>query len=71
MKRGVAADTASLQDALAAALSPEFELLQLLGSGRAGHVFLARELALKRLVAVKILRPEVGEDETARGRFER
>ena len=56
---------------MAEALAPEFELLRPIGSGRWAHVFLAREAALKRLVAVKVLRPEVGEDETARGRFER
>ena len=68
---GTGADSERLREALARALTPEFELLRALGSGRAAHVFLARELALKRLVAVKVLRPDVGEDETARGRFER
>ncbi len=68
---GSGADSERLREALARALAPEFELLRGLGSGRAAHVFLARELALKRLVAVKVLRPDVGEDETARGRFER
>lgn len=64
-------DSDLLQAGVAEVLKPEFELLRLIGSGRASHVFLARELALKRLVAVKVLRPEVGKDETVRARFER
>ena len=60
-----------VQTAMARVLEPDFEILRPLGSGRTAHVFLAREAALKRLVAVKVLRAEVGKGETARGRFER
>ena len=52
-------------------LAPEFEILRLLGEGSMAHVYLAREVALQRLVAVKVLKPAVAHDETARKRFER
>jgi len=53
------------------ALGSDIELLRQVGSGPTSHVYLAREPALRRLVAVKILRPEVGNNETVRARFER
>jgi serine/threonine-protein kinase len=52
-------------------LKPDLELLRLLGRGSVATVYLAREPALKRLVAVKVLRPDVARDETTRRRFER
>lgn len=64
-------DPGALKRLLADALDPEFEVLRLIGSGRMAHVFLARELALQRLVAVKVLRPEAGANDVARARFER
>ena len=63
--------TDALRDRLAAALGHTYELQRLLGKGGMGSVYLARETALDRLVAVKVLRPEVmGEPET-RERFRR
>ena len=41
------------------------------GEGPMARVYVAREAALRRLVAIKVLNPEVSEDETARKRFER
>lgn len=64
-------DLEGLEARVAEALTPEFELLRRAGSGRTAHVFIAREPALRRLVAIKVLRPEVGHDETVRARFER
>ncbi|NIP58640.1 MAG: protein kinase, partial [Gemmatimonadetes bacterium] len=61
----------SLRVRVARALEPDFQLLRVLGSGEAAHVFLAREPALQRLVAVKVLRPEAGARETVAARFER
>ncbi|UCF40272.1 MAG: serine/threonine protein kinase, partial [Gemmatimonadota bacterium] len=49
----------SILEGLRAALSPEYEVEQALASGGMGTVFRAREVALDRLVAVKILRPEL------------
>ena len=53
------------------AFAPEFELIRVLGEGAMARVYLAREVALQRLVAVKVLRPEFAADEVARARFER
>lgn len=52
-------------------LAPGLELVRLLGRGVAASVYLAREPALRRLVAVKLLLPELGDDPKARLRFER
>jgi len=59
-------------DVVRAALLPELEVTRLLGAGTAGVVYLAREEALGRQVAVKVLRPGFAEAEqrTAQ-RFER
>jgi predicted Ser/Thr protein kinase/ribosomal protein L7/L12 len=55
---------------LGAAL-PELEVLELLGQGGMGAVYKARQTRLDRLVAVKILPPEVGKDPAFAERFER
>lgn len=47
------------------------EWVRPLGRGKMARVYLAREPELQRLVAVKVLRPELSGDETARLRFER
>lgn len=60
-----------LQQRLQADLAPDLEILRPLGRGSAARVFLAREPGLKRLVALKVLRPDLAADEVMRGRFER
>ena len=65
-----AEDRHSLQ-ALQDALGDDFEIKQRLGRGSVATVYLARERALNRLVAVKVLLPGRARDETARRRFER
>jgi serine/threonine protein kinase len=50
---------------------PGLEVIRSLGRGNAAEVFLAREPALGRLVAVKVVHPEVARDPIARRRFER
>jgi len=56
---------------LRTALGGDFEILRKLGKGSMATVYLAREKALGRLVAVKVLLPGRADDETARRRFER
>jgi serine/threonine protein kinase len=58
-----------LADRLGAAIAPEFRLLRPLGEGVMALVYLAREPALERLVAVKVLRPELASDDVVRQRF--
>ena len=53
------------------ALPEGLEVIRLLGVGKMARVYLARERELERVVAVKVLRPELATDETARLRFER
>jgi eukaryotic-like serine/threonine-protein kinase len=54
---------------LGAALGSEFRVLRLIGEGTVARVYLAGETALERLVAVKVLKPEFGEDDVAIKRF--
>lgn len=58
-------------DELQDALGEDFEVLRRLGKGSMATVYLAKERALGRLVAVKVLLPGHATDETARRRFER
>ncbi|MDA0328262.1 MAG: serine/threonine-protein kinase [Gemmatimonadetes bacterium] len=67
------ADIADQQamDALRDALGHDFEIVRKLGKGSMASVYLAKEKALGRLVAIKVLLPGRANDETARRRFER
>ena len=60
-----------LQVQLQSELDPELHIVRLLGEGSVAQVYLAREPALQRLVAIKLMKAEMAEDETARKRFER
>ncbi len=66
-----AADDEALERALHEALAPNYLLVRRIGAGGMGTVFLAREPALKRLVAVKVLAPALAKDPTSRARFQR
>lgn len=61
----------ALEQRLANELAPQLQVVRLLGQGTAASVFLAREPALRRLVVVKLLDPELADDRKARLRFER
>jgi serine/threonine-protein kinase len=56
---------------LARQLAPEFEVTRELGSGAMGTVYLAREVALRRLVAIKVPLAELADDEQVLARFQR
>ena len=64
-------ETTGIDAEFAAQLQPELEVLRPLGTGGSANVYLAREPGLQRLVAVKVLRPELAADPVARQRFER
>lgn len=64
-------DLAGIRRELEDALSPGIEIIRPLGRGGMGAVFLARDLALKRQVVVKVLSPDKAQDATAVQRFAR
>ncbi len=53
------------------AVGDDYEILGFLGKGTFGSVWRARDLSLEREVALKMLHPEIAEDENAVSRFRR
>ena len=66
-----AASTTVVDPKLRELLLPEFEAARVLGAGATSIVYLARDVALQRLVAIKFLRPDRSFDAVTRLRFER
>jgi serine/threonine-protein kinase len=64
-------EDASLRALLDSVLSHQYEIIRPLGRGGMGWVYLARERALERFVAIKVLRPELAMAEGHRERFRR
>ena len=64
-------DAPVLQRMLESALGQQYEIIRPLGEGGMGAVYLARERALERFVAIKVLRPELAELRDGRERFRR
>lgn len=60
-----------LEKVLDDTLGEDFEILRQVGMGSKSVVYLARENALRRLVAIKVLQPEQAKDEETRKRFAR
>ncbi|MEO7771766.1 MAG: serine/threonine-protein kinase [Gemmatimonadaceae bacterium] len=63
--------SAAEQSVLESALGQQYEIVRLLGRGGMGAVYLARERALERFVAIKVLRPDLADAPDARERFRR
>jgi serine/threonine-protein kinase len=66
-----AAREVALRATLDGALGQQYEIVRSLGYGGMGTVYLAREHALERFVAIKVLRPELAEAQEGRERFRR
>lgn len=64
-------DTDRSLEALKQALGEDFEIVRTLGRGSVATVYLAKERALGRFVAIKVMNPGKVADETARRRFDR
>jgi serine/threonine protein kinase len=56
---------------LQAELAPDLQVIRHVGSGSAAEVFLAKDITLGRLVAVKVLSPRLAKNPVALGRFRR
>ncbi|MES2521407.1 MAG: protein kinase [Gemmatimonadota bacterium] len=64
-----APDAPDLQSRLSEALAGQYRIERTLGQGGMGTVFLARDETLDRLVAIKVISPEVGTSSEVRQRF--
>ena len=58
-----------MTDSLADKILGHFELIESLGAGGMGEVYRARDTKLKRMVAVKLMRPDLTDTPERRRRF--
>jgi len=63
--------SSDLRATLESALGQHYEIVNSIGHGSMGVVYLARERALERFVAIKVLRPELALSPEGRERFRR
>lgn len=61
----------SFDDFVRAELQPDFRVVRPLGKGSVAHVYLAKDVALDQMRAIKVLVPTKSIDETSRRRFAR
>src|SRR5690606_37961866 len=61
--------TPGFTDALQATLGPPYRVEREIGRGGMGVVYLARDLTLDRLVAVKVVHPDLSTNRTVAARF--
>ncbi|MGI9627319.1 MAG: serine/threonine-protein kinase [Longimicrobiales bacterium] len=67
----MSSDPSDLKARLTEELAPQFEVVRRLGESNMATIFLAREAELRRMIAVKVLKPELAQDEVAPLRFAR
>ncbi len=58
-----------ITDRLTEATTGEFDILERIGQGSMGSVYLARDVALSRRVAIKVISPQLLQDESMVARF--
>lgn len=60
-----------LLETLRKAVEGHYRVTEMIGRGGMGAVFLAEDIRLGRMVAIKVLRPELADEPTFTGRFDR
>lgn len=55
--------------ALGGGMPPDYELMDKLGEGGMGVVYVARQTSIDRTIAIKMLKPDVAQDDDVRSRF--
>ena len=61
----------SVEPGVGTIIAGKYEVLSVIGGGAMGLVYKARHTLMKRIVAVKVLRPNMALDETTVSRFQK